>query len=303
MRLLFVLGLLAVVAAASAKNVRVLRDVIYTSQPTIDVKYHTLDAYLPKDRLNYPVLLFIHGGAWCAGDKAMLSEQGYQFARQGIGFVAINYRLSPHVQHPAHIHDVASAFAWVYRHLGAEGANLQQLYVGGHSAGGHLSALLGTDPRYLRAHGLSRKAIRGLIPISGFYALTPRKRLEPVFGTADAFAQASPIAYVQPNLPPLLVLYASDDRPLLVRQAQQFRDALVQAHAPAEVIEVPERTHFTIMWNMGYAGDLATGMIVSFIRKQGGFRASLSKWPMSEPYGQRPPTHVAHFSSGEQKIH
>src|SRR5207249_878371 len=101
------------------------------------------------------VLFFIHGGVWREGSKDAFVTQGRAFARQGIGFVAINYRLSPAVKHPAHVEDVAKAFAWVHANLGKRGANAEQIFVCGHSAGGHLAALLGTDKSHLETHKLS----------------------------------------------------------------------------------------------------------------------------------------------------
>jgi acetyl esterase/lipase len=85
--------------------------------------------------------------------------------------VSINYRLSPGVKHPEHVRDVARAFAWTHAHIGEYGGNKEQIFVSGHSAGGHLASLLATDATYLKAHGLSAKDIRGVIPVSGVYVI------------------------------------------------------------------------------------------------------------------------------------
>src|SRR5689334_510250 len=86
-------------------EVVVEKNVAYKDKDADKVR-HKLDLYLPKDAKDYPVFFFIHGGAWRFGSKDGMGRHGRMFARRGIGFVAINYRLSPKVKHPEHIKDV-----------------------------------------------------------------------------------------------------------------------------------------------------------------------------------------------------
>ena len=89
---------------------------------------------------------------WILGDNrccGLYSSVGQFLASQGIGAVLPNYRLSPGVKHPAHIEDVAQAIAWTKKHIGEHGGRADRLFLVGHSAGGHLVALLATDERYL----------------------------------------------------------------------------------------------------------------------------------------------------------
>src|SRR4029077_10844231 len=142
------------------------------------------------------------------------SAIGERFAKQGIGAVVINYRLSPNVKHPEHIKDVARAFAWTSKNIAKQGGRPDQIFVCGHSAGGHLIALLATDESYLKSEGLSRTAIRGVIPISGVYDITfgGINLFETVFGKDEEVRrQASPLYHVEAGLPPFLILYADND--------------------------------------------------------------------------------------------
>src|SRR5260370_28515359 len=101
-------------------EVKAIKDVPYYDGPDADKVKHKLDLYIPKDKENFPVFFFVHGGAWVHGDKNFLnlySSLGSYFAKHGIGVVVTNYRLSPGVKHPEHIKDLARAFAWTYQNI------------------------------------------------------------------------------------------------------------------------------------------------------------------------------------------
>src|SRR5580692_11542886 len=148
-------------AAAAPKTfkVEVKENITYFEGLAENRAAHQLDVYFPKGEKDYPVLFFVHGGGWMFGDKkgdlGIFQILGRSFAQHGIGVVAPNYRLSPRVQHPEHVRDVARAFAWTVKHVKEYGGRPDALFLSGHSAGGHLVALLATDPSYLKAEGLN----------------------------------------------------------------------------------------------------------------------------------------------------
>jgi len=257
-------------AVRTSYEVEVLKDISYYEGPDADPVKHKLDLYLPKGKQAFPVLLFVHGGAWMSGDKNyffdVYGKVGKNFARQGIGTVVTNYRLTPKVQHPGHIQDVARAFAWTKRNISRHGGDPSQLFVCGHSAGGHLAALLATDPRYLEAVQCSLKDIRGAIPLSGVYNLPPGKLFDNVF-TADAETrkQAMPLTHVKGGHPPFLILYAESDFPLCDRMSEEFCTALKKCSCEARVERIKERDHLSIIAHVGNAGDPAVDLMVKFI--------------------------------------
>jgi acetyl esterase/lipase len=126
-------------------EVEAVKDVASNDAPDADPDKHQLDLYLPKGQKDFPTLFFVHGGTWKSGDRKQYPKLGETFASRGIGMVIINYRLSPKVQHPAHIQDVAKAFAWTCNNIGHYGGLADQIFCCGHSAGGHLVALLATE--------------------------------------------------------------------------------------------------------------------------------------------------------------
>ncbi len=247
---------------------RVVTDIAYYDAPDAHPTKHRLDLFVPEGLKDAPVVIFVHGGGWTSGDKRLYSFVGRAFAQQGFVTAVINYRLSPQVQHPAHIEDVARAFVWVYRNIAQYGGNPEKIFVMGHSAGGHLTALLALDERYLRAHGLSLAAIKGAIPISGVYDVTATLALyRTVFGAdPEQRRNASPIAHVGPNKPPFLIIYAQFDFPGFDAQAQQLLSLLKQYDNEAALVEIPNRDHVTIIATVGAPGDPTTEEIVKFLR-------------------------------------
>jgi acetyl esterase/lipase len=145
---------------------------------------HTLDVFAPQEAKGAPVVLFVHGGGWVRGDKnfyGLYRGLGRFLAGNGVVTLMTNYRLSPEVRHPEHIKDIARAFAWTRRHAAEYGGDPDRIILAGHSAGGHLVALLATNESFLKDPELKlaaadRAAIRGVIGVCGVYQIpTPEE--------------------------------------------------------------------------------------------------------------------------------
>src|SRR5262249_31460662 len=199
-------------------EVEVSKDIPYIEGKEVDER-QKLDLYVPKGARDYPTLFFIHGGGWTAGSRAGFDRIGGTFAKNGVGFVSVGYRLSPKVKHPAHIEDVAKGFAWTVANIAKHGGNPAAIFVSGHSAGGHLAALLASDDDYLKSEKLSLSNIKGVIPVSGVYVVSTRQKN--IFGEdADVCKKASPQNHVREGLPPFLILYADGELGNLGKQAE-----------------------------------------------------------------------------------
>lgn len=240
----------------------------YNEGSDADPRKHKLDLFVPKGVKEFPVLFFIHGGAWTTGDRKLYSYFGKVFARNGIGTVVTSYRLSPRVKHPAHIEDVARAFAWTHKNIAKYGGRTDRIFVAGQSAGGHLAALLCTDARYLQAHGLTLKAIHAAIPISGIYTFRPNEMALIVGQGAEAAANASPINHVSGDEPPFLILLAQSDIPRCDQMSIDLRDSLAANGVSAECLTIPDRNHLTIIFQMALSdSDRTAQAILSFIAR------------------------------------
>lgn len=261
-------------------EVQAVRNVVYRDLcPGEDATKgkNKLDLFLPRGRQGYPVVYFVHGGGWRSGDKdyafGVYSNLGMYLARHGIGAVVTNYRLSPAVQHPEHIKDVAQGFAWTYKHVAEYGGRPDQIFVCGHSAGGHLVALLATDEQYLKAVGLSRSAIRGAIPISGVYDVTPPAvgLYENAFGKDSRVRkEASPICHACADAPPFLILYADKDFLTCDKVSEAFCQALREKKCEAQTLEVKDRNHFSILIGLTKPTDPGIQALLGFVSTHSG---------------------------------
>jgi acetyl esterase/lipase len=260
----------ATTAFAQTHTVRVVRDVSYVQGMRYADDKDKLDLYLPEGRTNAPVIVSYYGNQLMGGDKIEDAFIGQRFASAGFVTVVVNYRLSPGVSHPAHVQDAAASFAWVKRHIAEYGGNTERIFVVGYSAGGYLAALLSTDTRYLAAHKLSPRDIRGVVPVSAFYWVERRgvapDRDKSVWGTdRNVWVDASPAHHLHADAPPMLILYADRDEDWRRQQNVEVAAAMKAAgHTNVEISMIGDRTHATIWTRVGDEDDETAERIIQF---------------------------------------
>lgn len=259
-------------------EVEAFKNISYFDDKDADPKKHKLDLFLPKGHKNYPVLFFIHGGGWTSGDRWQYGMVGQVFAKNGVGVVVISYRLSPQVQHPGHIEDVARAFAWTHKNIEKYGGRADQIFISGQSAGGHLTALLATNEQFLKAQNLSLKNIKGAMPMSGIYTFEIWRNERVVGKGKEAMESASPIKHISGKEPPFIILYAEKDFPGCGKMSHDLCDALKSKKVEAECIEIKDRNHVSIMFKLMMSEtDPTTQALLEFIAKHSGLKLSLKK--------------------------
>jgi acetyl esterase/lipase len=221
------------------------------------------------------VIVYIHGGSFCLGDKVTsVGAMPQVFASKGFVFVSIDYRLSPAAHFPAHVQDVASAITWVHNSIARYGGDQSKIFLLGHSAGAQLAALVSSDERYLRRHGLGLNTVSGVVLLDGgafdvtAALLTDRRRPvnSPAFGSNPAiWRQASPVSHVQDgkNIPPFLIYYL----PLTLQSTEQNTKlirALRHARVPVDVHVIANKNHRQINEDLGNPDDPEGEQIVRF---------------------------------------
>lgn len=254
-----------------------------------DHERHVLDVHTPKGAKGLPVVFWIHGGGWQAGDKSDVQLKPTWFMEKGYVFVSINYRLLPAVDMGTIVRDVAKAARWVREHVAEHGGDPDRLYVMGHSAGAQLAALICTDDRYLRAEGVPLTAIRGCVPVDGDTFDIPaiievaetRWRVHGLpaakFGHREKFGNdpakhkdfsAVTHAAKGKNIPPFLILHVAE-HPDTTAQARRLAAALTAAEVPVTVFGGRDTTHGRINADLGKPDDPATKALADFLAAAG----------------------------------
>lgn len=260
------------------KEIKIYKDIAYTKIKGVDPKFNSLDIYTPIISINCPVIVFIHGGTWIQGDKGNLNDKIIAFIKSNFIYVSINYRLSPDIKTPLQAGDVAKAITWIYEYISDYGGNPQNIFLLGHSAGGHLAALTATDEHYLKDLGFSTKIIRGVIGLdSAAYYLPALIESEPenyylfeiIFGNnPESWEKVSPIYYVKKgkNIPPFLLIYAGDREVSKVVNLA-FAKALQRLNYQVDLYYASHKDHVSIERDLGKLDDNIINKIFQFIIK------------------------------------
>lgn len=278
-------GLALLYKPAPLGDCQVVPDVNYCAD--CNGEKHRLDLYLPPGR-NWPVFIFIHGGALISGDKCLrvcgadvYGNIGRFYASQGIGVALINYRLQPKVTWREQVDDVARATAWIFSHAQDYGADCSRLFLGGHSAGAQLAARVALDRSLLGQHGLSPDILSGVIAISGAgfdladertYELGKNQhRYEARFRCGDPAdrwkIEASPITFAAPGAPPFLIMCSKRETKALQRQSDLLHAALLRNQIKSDLVVVPGENHCRIVLALSRADKMAAPAVLGFIQK------------------------------------
>jgi len=222
-------------------------------RPSIDIRYgsgpkETLDLYLPATPAR-GTLMFIHGGWWRSLDK---SDHGFvapAFVAAGFAVAVVNYDLCPGVPIATIVEQCRHAVLWVMRDGPSRGAPTP-LVIGGHSAGGHLTAMMYTTN--WRGRGLSQTPFAGGFSLSGVHDLGPLVQFSHNvdFRLDDAEARRlSPIDRAPLTDAPLLLAVGADETSEFLRQTDLLWDAWPQNH-PAGVtapLRIANRHHYSVV--------------------------------------------------------
>jgi arylformamidase len=220
---------------------------------TLDLPYgdgagETLDLFHAA-RDDAPVLVFIHGGYWRALDKRDQSFIAASFTGEGALVVLPNYALCPAVSIEHITMQLVRAVAWVYRNAARHGGNPKHIVVAGHSAGGHLAAMLLSCDWPAVAADLPARVVKAALSISGLFDLEPLRHapfLAPDLKLTPATVRKlSPAGFVRPD-GMLYAVVGADESEEFIRQNELIRQAWGAASVP--VCEtIPGRNHLNVL--------------------------------------------------------
>lgn len=234
----------------------------------------SLDVYRPAHAERAPVVVFFYGGDWTHGERGWYRFVGDALAARGLVAMIPDYRKVPEVAPDGFMADAARAVAWARAHAGEFGGDADDVFVMGHSAGGHIAALLATDPQWLGAVGLAPYDLAGCIGLAGVYLFLPEDSddddMLEVFGDDENARQgAMPLNFVRGTEPPMLLLHGQDDDEVDPANSRLLAEALQAQHEDVELRLYPEVDHSTLLFALSpsqHAQAPVLDNVLAFVR-------------------------------------
>jgi acetyl esterase/lipase len=231
-----------------------------------------LDVYTPRRASgNTPVVVFFYGGSWKAGDRGSYLFVAQALASRGFVVVIPDYRLFPQVRFPAFMEDAAAAIAWTEREIGHHGGDPKRIYSMGHSAGAQIATLVAYDERFLRAEGLGRDAIRGVIGMAGPYDFVPSDPdIRATLSAEGSFERAMPARHVRGGEPRTLLITAGRDTTVEPGNTDRLLARLRAANVPVTDRRFPDYNHYTLVGRLAapFRDEALLDAIAEFIRSE-----------------------------------
>ncbi len=246
-----------------------------------------LDIYTPEEAANasLPVMFWIHGGGWQVGDKSNVALKPKALTERGFVFVSTNYRLLPDVEMDVLIRDVATSLGWVHKNIAKYGGDPQRIFVGGHSAGAQLAALICIDDRYLKEQGVSFDVLKGCVPVDGDTYDIPKIIMTAEFRQAlyggkmftfghrqkfgndpEKHVDFSAVTHVarDKGIPPFLILYFPGN-PNTSAQARRLESVLREFEISVKTYGKRDSNHSRLNNDLGSPDDPATQELYEFL--------------------------------------
>lgn len=232
--------------------------------PTV---HETLDIF-PADAPNAPVFVFIHGGYWRSLSSKEFSGVALGLQPLGITTVVVNYALAPRVSIDEITRQCRAAVAWTLRNIQHYGGNAKRVAVGGHSAGGHLSAMC-LQTRWAEDYGLPQDPLVAGLLFSGLYDITPLRYsyLQPQIQLDDGIIQRnSPAFMVRPSATPIWITWGSKESDEFARQANTFDAAWKAAGNRSELRPIADADHFTVIGGLSDSSSEVSQWLARIMR-------------------------------------
>lgn len=248
----------------------VQRDIVFT--PADRPAPLKADVYRPRGEGLFPAVLVIHGGGWARGSRDEMAHVCKRLAAQGFVAVNVEYRFAPAFHFPAPVQDLQQALRWMRENAASQQIDVRHIGLWGYSAGAHLAALLGVlspgDPNYV-------ETLRAQAVVAGGTPVDLRRGADspliqqfigrPIAEVPELYEQASPIAYVSKDDPPMFLYHGNLDAIVKETNAERMRDELNRVGVPAETYIIHGTGHIGAFFNNG-AIDAGIGFLQRYLR-------------------------------------
>ncbi|MEM7221512.1 MAG: alpha/beta hydrolase [Pseudomonadota bacterium] len=243
-----------------------------------DIKYgnganEVFDLFIPDDGESVPVLIFVHGGYWTWMDKDTYAFSLEPIRSAGALVASVNYTLCPHNTISGIVDQVRRACIFIYENVGAYNGDQNNIHITGHSAGGHLTAMMAaTDWRELNPD-LPIDLLKSAIPSSGLFdmnnmRLTPQLNEHLKLDREEADAN-SPLFLAPAYDMPISVVVGAEETEGFLLESKNFSKAWSDRVTNLRYMEVPRVHHFSLIENMLTPGDPFTCLLLEHLGLDG----------------------------------
>ena len=214
------------------------------------VPYEAFD-YFACGRTRAPVMIFVHGGAWRAGEAWMCAHLAEPFVASGVNVAILDFVdvVAAGGNLTSMVEQVRAGIAWIVKNAERLGFDTARVYVSGHSSGAHLaSCALITD--WSEDYGLADDVVKGAVLISGMYDLEPVRRSarsDYVRFDDDIVDRLSAVRHLDKIRCPLILAYGGEESPEFQRQTQHFDEVLRANGKNAVAVKCDYVNHFEML--------------------------------------------------------
>jgi acetyl esterase/lipase len=271
------------------REVQITSDISYARVDGFDLK---LDLYLPGSASNPELMIFIHGGAWRGGSKDgwPINRLANSFAVDGMAVASVEFRMSHEGMFPAQIHDIKAAVRFLRGNASSFGYNAEKIGILGASSGGHLVAMMGVSNGHAQLEGsvgdydnvssdvqavvsyYGASNLHSILNQSTPHGLSVRKpALDLLIGgqpevMSELATLASPVALVNADSVPLLMLHGDQDPQMPINQSHELHSAYKDFKIPVEFKVVHGAAHHDAVFYDDESNVLMKSFLLKHVR-------------------------------------
>lgn len=214
-----------------------------------ELQRETLDIF-PSDHAKAKTLVFIHGGYWYKNDPSDFYLVAEAFRPYNITVVLIGYPLMPDQPMDQLVSSCHKAIGWVYQNITQFNGDPEQLYIAGHSAGGHLAAMMMTQNGLTFDAKLSNHFIKGVCAISGLYNLLPVQLcyVNEILQMNKEMALRNSPVQLSPQLHcPIVLAVGAEESDEYKAQTSELYHVWFEKGVDVEMVEISGTNHFSVL--------------------------------------------------------
>ncbi len=238
-----------------------------------------LDLYIPRQSTSpTPAVIFIHGGYWRNQSRnyyrlftGLYQNFGLALAKRGIATAVIDYRLHPKATLREQLSDVGAAAGFIKANAAKYKIDASQIYLAGHSAGGHLALMESWSQKSTVSQGAI--ALSPILDIAHMRSAKDKDFNEsltvPFFGNGEHDMQHSPVSYATAGALPALLLFGEKDDEYLLQQRDKYDQQFSQKKLmQVEVKTIKDADHTTMVMHVNTDNDNISDVIAAFVHRQ-----------------------------------